>query len=482
MADIPEKIKRTFEALKIAYGSYIELKHLNKRFCVFEATSRYDAEAGRSKKISHYLGWITDDGLMVPAKQRNKPESLRVIEENYIEKISNLNQKLEYESKNSKNFHIAPNGTINGHDIKLITALSMNSRIPYKILSKITKIPIKNLPYIIKRAESEFGIKYTEEINVINLGFSKYFILVKFIDAMPSPSGLKNALESEDRVQLAILTKGIYDMIVYCVAENNEVLANMLDRIRKSNQLINIQSEWRVTPVEEDYGFVPIRENFFNIIKERVWHRTKEHPKPSKSDIRHREYAVLKEFNVNSRISFAEIDKKYQMPNGSAKNAYERLSGEEANVILRPTISIQKPNMKYNGIIMIDILNKAQFLDTRDVHRKYVIGEPESTLNRFSYICDFETPDGIMYLLPIYEDGQLDDVQRDLNSILSGIRSDYMIVSEILIGSINYRKFDNLYSIQYEGLLRRKSVEPKERTDYALHARKVTKRIFKQQV
>jgi hypothetical protein len=306
--------------------------------------------------------------------------------------------------------------------------------------------------------------------------------LVKFIDAMPDSIGLKDAFEDEKRVQLAMLTKGIYDMIVYCVAENNEVLTNMLDRIRKSRALKDIDAKWLVTPVEEDYGFIPMRDGFFDLLKEKVWHRTKGNPKPSKSDLRHREYAVLKEFNDNSAVSFAEIDKRYQMPYGSAKNAYERLSGEEANVILRPTISIQKPNMKYNGIIMIDILNKGQFLDTRDAHRKYVIGEPESTLNRFSYICDFETPDGIMYLLPIYEDGQLDDVQRELNSILSGIRSDYMIVSEILIGSINYRKFDNLYSIQYEGLLRRKSVEPKERTDYALHARKVTKRIFKQQV
>ena len=40
-------------------------KYLAKRFCVFEATSRYNAEIGRAKKISHYLGWITDDGLMV---------------------------------------------------------------------------------------------------------------------------------------------------------------------------------------------------------------------------------------------------------------------------------------------------------------------------------------------------------------------------------------------------------------------------------
>ena len=482
MADIPEKIKRTFEALKTAYGSYIELKHLNKRFCVFEATSRYNAEIGRSKKISHYLGWITDDGLMVPAKQRNKPESLRIIEENYMERISNLNQKLEHESKTSKNFYITPTGTINEHDVKLITALSMNSRIPYKTLSKITKIPVKNLPYIIKRAESEFGIKYTEEINVTNLGFSKYFILVKFMDAMPDPNGIKNAFESEERVQLAMLTKGAYDIIIYCVAEDNEVLANMLDRIRKSAALKDVASKWFMTPVEEDYGFIPLRDGFFNLLEKRVWRRTKEHPRPSKSDLRYREYAVLKEFNSNSRVSFAEIDKKYQMPYGSAKNAYERLSGEGANIILRPTISIQKPNIKYNGIIMIDILNKGRFLDTRDAHRKYVIGEPESTLNRFSYICDFETPDGIMYLFPIYKDGQLDDVQRDLNGILGGIKSDCMIVSEIPIGSINYRKFDNLYSIQYEGLLRRKSIEPKERADYALHARKVSKRIFKQQV
>ena len=39
MAEAPIKIKEVFDELKKSYGGHIELKFLNKRFCVFEASS-----------------------------------------------------------------------------------------------------------------------------------------------------------------------------------------------------------------------------------------------------------------------------------------------------------------------------------------------------------------------------------------------------------------------------------------------------------
>ena len=49
MKDVPEKIKESLERLKKAYGARLELRYLNKRFCVFEATSKWDPEQGKPR-------------------------------------------------------------------------------------------------------------------------------------------------------------------------------------------------------------------------------------------------------------------------------------------------------------------------------------------------------------------------------------------------------------------------------------------------
>ena len=107
------------------------------------------------------------------------------------------------------------------------------------------------------------------------------------------------------------------------------------------------------------------------------------------------------------------------------------------------------------------------FMQTRDTHRRYIIEEQEAFTNRFSYICDFETPDGIMYAMPVYQEGSMEDTGNSLISILGGIKARYIVVRQVLIGSINYRKFDNAYSMQYENLVKNKVIEPKERIGYS---------------
>ena len=57
MAEAPIKIKEVFDELKKSYGGHIELKFLNKRFCVFEATSKWDSKRKKPVKITHYIGW-----------------------------------------------------------------------------------------------------------------------------------------------------------------------------------------------------------------------------------------------------------------------------------------------------------------------------------------------------------------------------------------------------------------------------------------
>ncbi len=46
------------------------------------------------------------------------------------------------------------------------------------------------------------------------------------------------------------------------------------------------------------------------------------------------------------------------------------------------------------------------------------------------------------------------------------MKFDSLIVEKVIVGTINYRKFDNLYSSQYLNLIRDKSIKPQKRVPY----------------
>ena len=462
MKEPPNKIKEAFEELKQAYGQRLELRFLNKRFCVFEATSKWDQKRKKPVKITHYIGWMTENGVLVPAKPRYQSGSLKELEFEYEKALEHeqLLKKKREEEKASKE-------SLSGEDILLLKALSMNPRMQHSKIASITGINVHTLEYRIQRLERLLGIKYTLELNMNNLGFSEYLILVKFISSKPSNEDLRRAIEPNAMVQLALATKGAYDLVIFCVAENNNVVAKVLDQIRTAEGLRGIDSEWYITPIATSYGFVPLRQEFFDVLKDKVWHRKKHVEKPNADSLMQREYALLCELNEDSIRSFSSIERKYSLPVGSAKRAYEDLTNEEGkNVIIRPTLTATSIRRRYNAIITANVTNDEKFLESRDNHHKYIINEPDRLISRFSYICDMETPDGIFYMFPVLKEEDLDKIENELSNTIKGVKLDSLIIKNTIIGSICYRKFDNLYSEQYYSLLKRKAITPQKREDY----------------
>ncbi|MHC1569321.1 MAG: hypothetical protein ACXQTT_07080, partial [Candidatus Syntropharchaeia archaeon] len=59
MKDIPPKVLETFERMKESEEGCIELKKIRGRYYVYRATSEWDKEDKKVKKITVYLGSIT---------------------------------------------------------------------------------------------------------------------------------------------------------------------------------------------------------------------------------------------------------------------------------------------------------------------------------------------------------------------------------------------------------------------------------------
>jgi Lrp/AsnC family leucine-responsive transcriptional regulator len=442
-------------------------------YCIFEATSKYDPYLGKSRKVTRYLGYITKEGVIVPARHRKLDEGAMSELIELRREVKDLREKVPV----GRQEEAAPEekDTIDEHDKAILTALSMNSRIPYRTLSKISGIKVKSVPYRIKRLEKEFEIKYTLEINLTSLGFSRYFILVKFLESVPEITDeVRKSLEKNPRVQLVLLTEGTYDLIIYCVAESTAILKSILDSIRDNKHINSTPADWYVTPVTENYGMVPLRDNFFDILKERVWHRTKEKPRPVGLEFMQREYAVLRELNADSTISLSSIDKRYYLPTGSAKNAYENLLSGENPIIKRPTILMCNTHYLYIGIVTIKIRNRGAFVKSKIARLNYIINEQRSITNRFTYICETEAPNGSTHIFPILEEEDMEKTRAWFIENVQGIELQSSVVTQILIGNLAHRRFDNLYSLPYKELLRIKNIVPKDNVDYiSLHPKHI---------
>ncbi len=462
MEKVPAKVQEAFDELKILYGRSLELKFLKGKFCIFDiqATIKNNKNKKDPTRATNYIGYITKYGIIVPVLAKHRSTRSKNLQFEGIEKFN-----IKYNKKESTNKFA--NKKLNRADINLLKALSMNSRLTFKRISEITGISIHALEYRIERLERIWGIKYTLELNMNNLGFSEYMILAKFTRSKPDFERIKKALERNPMIQLALATKGIYDLVIFCVAENNNAVAEVLDNIRNSEILNKIEAEWYITPIAVDYGFIPLKKEFFDILKERVWHRKKRRDHSNLSSLMYREYVLLRELNEDSRKSFSSIDKKYNLPAGSAKRAYKDLTNEDGkNVIIRPTLTLTLINKRYDGIIIADIINKEKFVETKHNHRKYIINEPDEVVNRFAYISDMETPDGIFYLFPILKEGDKEKIENELSETINGVKFNSLIVENVIIGNISYRKFDNLYSKQYLNLVKINSTPAVERVIY----------------
>ena len=459
MREVPKRIRNAFNELKSAYGGYIELKYLNKRFCVFEATSRYDPDIGRSRKVTHYLGWMRDDGLLIPAKTRPQSRAplARPVPQYYTGNASSQQEKQ------------GAGYVLDEHDKSILTALSMNPRMPYSSMSKLADLPESSLPYRIRRLEGEFDIRYTLHLNLQNLDFYKFFIFVKFETehAEIDYEDLKQVLEGNPRVQMAMLTKGPYDIVIYCIAEKISIAQAIINEIRKVKSLSETPASWYTAIVAESYGFIPIRDAFFDVLKEKVWHRTKERRRPSGSELMLREYAVLRELNKNSTISFSEIERIYGLSVGSAKNAFEKLIKGQT-IIIRPTMFMQRVPIRYNGMVLLEIKNYDLYLKTVYSSYKDLVDEKVDLVNRFAYACGVSIPDSNVYLVPVFEEDDLIETEKRLLGSIKGVESKTLIITKVILGSIGYRRFDNLYSAQYSTLLSKKNIEERKRTDYGL--------------
>ncbi len=425
--DAPEPIKKTFEHLKLEYPFYIVMERINGKFYVYKSNTFWDKENKKVRSKKKYLGRIGDSGEFI-----KKAVAETVISQQLI----GAAQAFKFDKI----------------DESVLTHLSTNCRLSSTDISANLKLNLQTVERRKKELENRYGIRYFASINYFKLGYSPYLVLVSFKGKKPPIDKLKEIFEKEPRVQLVMLTTGAYYLIMYMLVENASVLQDIMYRFNINELLREYDAEWNTTVFLESYGYVPMRDKFFELLEEKVWKRSKESPRPASDSLMRREYILLRELNADGSKSFAEIERKYGFGHGTARYIFDRL--KEKGLIWRLTLTMERYNIKYNAIMITKDINAGMILKDRKKFLHYIIKDYDAPSNRFSLVGDMLSPAGSLFVMPVIKDGEIEKETEWLNTQIGGMEViESSVVTQILLGELCHRKLDNRYSNQEKTLI-----------------------------
>lgn len=432
MDEKPQGVGKTFERIKSEYPFIIHLRKVNGHYYVYRQISK-----------AEYIGRIDNNGKFI--------------------------KKMNSSSNESKPTTAQPNllELIDRKDILILKSLSMNPLMPLNHMSKIAGIPTSTLETRIKNLEERLGIKYFADIDVEKLGYLKYLITVKFRKESPTVEELKAAMDREPRVQLAMLIKGSNDVLIYALGRNIEGVEpiDIVTSLRRTNELIKYDAEWNSQPFYEHFGAVPLREIFFDkILETRVFKRTKDKPRPNPTDISRRQFIVLKELATKNTLNFSEIERRYNLPRGSAKHVFTRL--KESGYIRRMSITMTKLPVKYTTVIFRNVVDEKSFVARRKDFLSWIIEYTQYPTNKFSLAGDTTTPDGSILFMPVFNEIEANKELNSINDKSLGMQSKIDIVLAMVIGEFCYRYFDITQSTQHRKLKEKYQIQETENINY----------------
>lgn len=392
------------EEMRNASSRYLEVKTIRGQYCVFEARGVYDRERKRSIKLTRYLGRISTDGAFTEARHRNvKTEGVEIAKAERV----------------------------------LLEQLSIDCRMSMAGIGRRSGLGNGYVYRKIKGLETKLGIRYIAEIDVGKFGYSYYLAFVNTKGAMHS-SVLKRTLEKEPVVQLAMTLNGRYNLLLCFLARDEGDANEFIMRLIKFSELQRFVAEWHVTYAFFDYNFIPLRDRFFDLLRERIWSRTKERPRKGSGDLLYREYAVLKELNSNGNIDFADIDRKHGFEKGAAQYTYYKL--RRNGTIKSMSITMERLPMRYVGLLPLRIRHGGRFAVTEDKLDNEIKGYSELSTAKYAFVCSIGAPYGMLLALPVFGENDLRIAAERLVSKVKGIRLGHpMVVVGIPVGSLCYR-------------------------------------------
>lgn len=436
--ELPQKVKDRLTELKKKSKHSVQIRMVKGKYYAYECSNVYDDGRSRWKSVAFYLGKIDADGKFTKARYRINPWS----DAGSLDEL--MLNRTRHDDTSGLESLIYPDEI----DRKILEKISTDGRTTLSEISKYAGVSRSKVQRRLHRLESLYKIKYTIDFVPRPFGLFRFYILVKFRNGIPDIESIKEVLNRYPLIQTVALLKGEYDIFIYLLAINAAYLEDIVYEIRQNKVFSNQDADWVVSYITQSYGFIPFRDKFFEIIKDKIWHKTKELSRKPENMLLEREFNVLYELNKNGRIDFNEIDKKYKMHPGAAHYTYHKLLDKK--IIRRITITMDSLPLKYTALLVSNQVNISQFDKGKREYFKYVLNDINAITNKFILLGDIGAPYGMLSILPIFEDLDLQKTEDSLRNMFgSGIEPHTMIIIQLLIGNLGFRRLNSKDTVQY---------------------------------
>jgi DNA-binding Lrp family transcriptional regulator len=327
--------------------------------------------------------------------------------------------------------------------------LSSNGKRELSKIAKSVSMSATGASYLIKKLEKRYGINYFAEMDPKALGYLAYVACIRFYGRQPNIDEIKAAFQPDPRVVAVFRTKGKYDLVIVFWVESEVNLSRFVYKWRIS-VLSGYTARWYVTflTIYDGYAFMP-RKEFIELIKERVWERSKDIPRRLPTQLNANEYNVLREFVEDGMTSFSSIQDKNNMRLGSASYAFHSL--KERGVIKRITISMNSIPIRYNAIFIMETDNYKEYGADRIAIFSELLAPTYGWINKYAIVSDIGLPDAMMLIAPILREEDFSRMGGELKGH-HGIRLESLIVLDTLVGGICYRHINPKETAMYPEL------------------------------
>ncbi len=456
----PEKVRERYARLREALQFHITIRNIKGTYYVVRQDYSPPDENGKRKALVSYIGRITEDGEFLPRASTSKSaiEVAKAI-------IQAEGGKVIMPQENEGRVYEANSVQLTAKEEDVLTNLTMNARMPFDMLSKNTGLSLDDATKVVRRLERRLLLRYIPDIRLDKQGFIEFFIFIKFLKGKPDPEAVKNDLGKIGNIQFAAHLIGKYDMLLFVTAESNENLAELMKAMKRVPSLSNLASKWETSFFYKTKSFIPFRKEFFQVLEKRVWYRSKDAPRPSSNQLLKSEFGVLKSLEDDGSITFAEIERQNGLAKGSARHIYDRLM--KKGILPRVTISMEGFAVKYNAIILMQIINEDAFLESRKSLLEFIMEEEKgNVINRFSLVGDISNPEGGIFFIPVVKGNELQQTVSEMQSRIKGIEISTLVIDSVMFGRILRRRVDPTYNPQYNALVSDYKVKFPERRIY----------------
>ncbi len=448
MPSVPEAVKAAFDRAKSQYPFYVALARINGKYYVYRHYTIWDRERKKAKSASEYLGRISDNGVFIK-KKLSATEDLENAKALIVAHGGEI--KWREEEQPQPISKPKPPQSADDIDIRIIKELSTDARASHAAMGKRLGLSKSAIYGRIRRLEETYGIRYTMEPYLARLGFSTYCAMVHFEGEKPDYKMVAELLDRQPETRLVLETTGSYELMIYFMCEDNVAADEFIHTMKARTALGKYTSRWYVTPSTIVYGFIPLRERFFELLGKKAWKRTRESPRPMKNQLTQRECTILSELCRDSSADFTAIAKRCGLTREEVAYTYERLMAKK--VVSRPTITMGGLNVRYNAMLLMEINNGQRFIETWKSYLLDISRDDFSIINKYCFVSDTGNPYGQILALPVLNPKDLDEKTEELKRNVKGIEIRTMIATNVLVGEMGYRNLPRRHSAQYRGLM-----------------------------